>query len=133
MTLEEFLDHAKDLYRPWEGRSSFPHTDGDIERYYLWMRHCTGGMTGGSCWGTHSERFSTNESTPDFASLYELYEKICPNISFLQAKKIESKLVSETNTQDSSDYYGNFHEYLIKYIHLPSLYEYMIEAKLICE
>ena len=133
MKLEEFLDIAKDLYRPYEGRKSLPCKESEVDRQYLWMSHCTGGMRGGSCWGTHSERYSTNDSMPNFNSLYELYEKVCPNISFLHGKKIESTLVSETDCSDYADYYGNYHEYVIKYIHLPSLHEYMVEHNLISE
>jgi len=133
MTLEEFLDIAKDINRPWEGRRSIPCKETDCDRLYLWMTHCTGGMRGGSCWGTNRERYSSNDSVPEFNSLYELYEKVCPNISFLHGKKIESALINVTNESGSSDYYGNYHDYLIKYIHLPSLYEYMVEHNLICE
>lgn len=133
MNLEEFLDIAKDLSRPYEGRRSLPCKESEADRQYLWMSHCTGGMRGGSCWGTKVESYSTDSSMSEFNALYELYEKVCPNISFLHGRKIESSLVNETNESDSCDYYGNYHKYIIKYIHLPSLYEYMIEHNLIKE
>ena len=133
MDLEEFLNIAQDIYRPHEGHTSIPCSKGDLNREYLWMSHCTGGMRGGSCWGTNAEAYYNDNSMPNFNSLYELYEKVCPNISFLHGKKIESTFIGESNESDMCDYYGNYHNYIIKYIHLPSLYEYMIEHNLIKE
>lgn len=133
MDLEAFLDIAKDIYRPYEGIRSIPCREKDANRQYLWMSHCTGGVRGGSCWGSERERFFSNDSTPDFTALYELYEKVCPNISFLHGKKIDSTLIQTTNDYGCADYYGNYREYLITYIHLPSLYEYMVEHNLITE
>lgn len=85
------------------------------ERYfrgktYVWedgkMRSekwCTGG-TYGSCW---SDKLSpvSGEQQPDFEKLDELLSEICPNITFLQYKKIMRECVDIEESYES-DYYG---------------------------
>ena len=62
------------------------------------------GGTWGDCWGSHGS-VSPGERPDGMAELDTLLEKVAPNISFLQYKKITNECVS---TEDFSerDYYG---------------------------
>ena len=87
----------------------------DWERYfrgrvYVWedgkMRSdkwCTGGAYG-SCWGDKLSPVTPDEQ-PDFDELDELLADICPQVTFLQYKKIMRDCVDFEESHES-DYYG---------------------------
>lgn len=74
------------------------HEDGKLYS----MSWCTGGYRN-DCWGGSSPAFV--EEPYNFDELDALLEKIAPQLTFLQYKRIHSTCVS-TETQSQSDYYG---------------------------
>jgi hypothetical protein len=109
----------------------------DWDRYfrsteaYVWedgkMRSdkwCTGGSYG-SCW---SDKLSpvTPDDQPEFEALDELLTKICPNVTFLQYKKIMRDCV-RTEESYESDYYGGGCTYNRYVCDMKRLYETLRE------
>lgn len=90
---------------------------------------CSGGSWG-DCWG-NSGSCSTEEPV-SFVELDNLLERICPNLTFLQYKKIERECV-EVDTSYSYDYYGGCQHDSYYKCDLKKLYETMIEMGLITE
>jgi hypothetical protein len=89
--------------------------------YIQWQ---TGGMSGGSCWGTEATPCG-GEEKPDFKDLDTILEHFTPKITFLQYKKLD-KLIKETE-HSVSEYYGNYSDYKRNYIILKELYETLKE------
>ena len=92
-----------------------------VKEPVVYMRWETGGMTGGSCWGTkrHSKE---GEPKPQFRALDIVLKRLKPDISFLQFRDIES-LIKRVDYNDGSDYYGNHTDYDVEYIVLSELIE----------
>ena len=90
---------------------------------------CSGGSWG-DCWG-NSGSCSTEEPVA-FVELDNLLERICPNLTFLQYKKIERECL-EVETEYNSDYYGGCQHDSYYKCDLKKLYETMIEMGLITE
>ena len=91
---------------------------------------CTGGSWA-DCWGNTGTVGSSN--TPEGMDILdELLEKICPNISLLQYKRIMNECVYVNDFSDG-DYYGGttYHnQYVLK---VSSLYTYLVGSGLIDE
>lgn len=90
----------------------------------------TGGLTGGNCWGDSADTPVQPESEPDFYDLDKVLEALCPNISFLQYKKLCASVVELSNKSDSSDYYGNVYYQSVKTVKLDKLKKYLEENNL---
>lgn len=97
---------------------AFVHSDGKL-RSQKW---CTGG-TYGSCWSDSLSPISGDEQ-PDFEELDNLLSEICPNITFLQYKRLFSKCVSYEESYES-DYYGGGCNYKRYVCDAKSLYEFL--------
>lgn len=93
--------------------------------YVIYQRHETGGYSGGGCWdGMVATPYTNNEPRPNWTALDAVLRKICPDISYLRYKEIES-LVKDTQTGDYMDYYGNGQDYDIYFLPLEDLYKYL--------
>jgi hypothetical protein len=68
---------------------------------------------------------------PDFEDLDKILEKLCPNITQLQAKALEKDVVEQGEHDVDFEYYGNWSRYAFKKVDLKKLYEYLVEKKLI--
>lgn len=89
-----------------------------IKEAVIYMRHETGGVTGGSCWqNSHNRRYFNEE--PDFEILDMVLNELHPNITYLQYKKIAN--IIHTNEETQYEYYGNSIDYTIKYIVVSDL------------
>lgn len=89
--------------------------------------------TGGNwkdCWG--GESIIHPEGAKDFIELDELLGQICPNITFLQYKKLEKSCVSIEYDYEN-DYYGGRQNYAMWVCDLKSLYETLSEMNLITD
>lgn len=87
------------------------------------------GGTCGNCWDDHLSPI-TPDKTPEFTEFDELLEKICPNITFMQYKKLYKNCVT-TNEESVSDYYGGC-EYRANYVcDLQQLYYDLEEMGLV--
>jgi len=91
---------------------------------------CLGGSWN-DCWGSTG---SVSPSSPPegFFALDNLLEKIAPNISFLQYKKILNECVSTDEFSDH-DYYGGSTYHNKQMLNVIALYNYLIEKELIEE
>lgn len=108
----------------------------DWERYfrgrvYVWedgkmrsQKWCTGGAYG-SCWGDKLSPVTPDEQ-PEFDELDSLLADICPNITFLQYKKLMRGCV-EIEESRESDYYGGGCTYNRYVCDIKRLYEILEE------
>lgn len=105
----------------------------DFEENTIGIKWITGGMRGGSCWDEgNSQRYaSEGDPKPEFEDLDLILEKVIPHITFLQYKKLCKSLIKEESWSED-EYYGNSTNYMINYISIDELYNYLIE-NLLCE
>jgi hypothetical protein len=131
MRYEEFQDkmvalgHTKN---EWVNRQRSTEPAEEIEIHW-----CTGGQSGGSCWGGQHYAVS-GEPEPEFQELDEILEAVCPHITFLQYKRVcQEVIVFEENAQGhgGSDYYGNYRTYSSKTVNLRKLYDTLVEKELL--
>lgn len=84
-----------------------------------------GGLTGGSCWGDDANQPVDADPEPDMEYLDSFLEKIAPNITFLQYKKLLRETVTY-DTYSDNDYYGNYSNYSVKKITFDALYDSLV-------
>jgi hypothetical protein len=92
----------------------------------LSVRWVSGGQKGGSCWGSEGLHDIEAEEEPEFEELDKVLEKVCPQISFLQYKRICSECIEKDSDCDN-EYYGNWTKYSIKKVNLPKLFQTLKE------
>jgi len=98
----------------------------DVKELVIYGRYETGGMTGGSCWNDEEPHPYSNDPPDDRLEVLSLtLEKLMPNISYLQYKKI-SKLI-HNNEETEREYYGNSTDLMIEYIILSELESFINE------
>ena len=90
-------------------------------------RWTTGG-TWGDCWGNTGECFS--DPQPEFEEFDKLIERIAPNITFVNYKKLYNECVT-IETDDECDYYGGCCHKAYYKCDLHKLCDMMVEMKLI--
>ena len=88
-----------------------------------------GGITGGSCWGTSADNPVTADPEPEFEELDKILAEICPNISFLQYKRL-CQAVIKTKEETENCYYGNYYEKRIKSFSIAELEKYLKDNNL---
>lgn len=79
------------------------------------------------CWGNGGSVSGEPES--EFKTLDLIFEKVCPNISFIQYKNICNKIVV-SDTRSEGDYYGGSVTYGYKYFNVKDLYRELVERGL---
>lgn len=86
----------------------------------------TGGQGGGSCWddGDATHYAIDGDSEPEFDELDKVLTDVCPNITFLQYKKLCNEVVHNYE-YTSNEYYGNYTNYSVKWIDVEELYNYL--------
>ena len=114
-----------DRYDSDQGIYTTPFGLEKIEGKIIYQRHHVAGHSGGGYWdGANARYYKTDEPRPAWRVLDEVLKIICPDISYLRYREIES-LVQVDNYDDDSDYYGNNSEYDIYYIPLETLYKHL--------
>jgi hypothetical protein len=103
--------------------------DGDsiIKRWII------GGMIGGNCWDGAANRPISGDGEPNFKLLDMIFEKVCPNITYLQYKDVVDSCVSREDDYDYDydyDYYGNYYTYASESCGLRTLAYYLKENEL---
>jgi hypothetical protein len=101
----------------------------DLDKNYLYIYWRTGGESGGSCWddGTEDNHYAVSaDPEPEFESLDKLLIKLCPNISYLQYKRIIGSVI-KTGEYTQNEYYGNYTTYSYKVILLRDLFNILNE------
>ena len=84
-----------------------------------------GGREGGNCWGDEARYDVDQEEEPEFEELDNILNKICPNITFLQYKKILSFI--DKKVEEDYGWYGNYNLVAKKSLNLLTLYNYLKE------
>lgn len=92
-----------------------------IKEPVIYCRYKTGGYHGGSCWGDKPEGYTEEPPANRFKVLDLVLEKLKPNITYLQYKKIDNLIHNNSETQ--YEYYGNSTDYKVEYIILSELEE----------
>ena len=110
----------------YEGEFEPISRDDNTIRSNTW---CTGGDWA-DCWGNGGS--CEIENPVEFTELDNLLERICPNLTYLQYKKIERECV-EVDTDFNSDYYGGCQQDSYYKCDLKKLYETLMEMGLISE
>jgi hypothetical protein len=90
----------------------------------------SGGGTWGDCWG--NEGRIDSDIIPEFIKFDELIEQICPNITFIQYKKLHNACV-EQKYRYEYDYYGGSEKRMWWECDLKHLYQTLINMKVITE
>lgn len=89
-----------------------------------------GGVSGGSCWdSSNPQPYYTGQEIRGLDQLDSFLEKICPQITYLQFKKI-SKLILDVDHR-VAEYYGNHTKYRGSYLDFNQLYQELKEMNLI--
>ena len=131
MTREKFQDIVNEIaggpITKGLGKKTTYH---DIE--FLQEEWISGGMEGGNCWG--DEPFPIDDIDPEpngIAHLDTLLERVCPDISYLKYRRLESMF--ERNEHMDREYYGNYTITSSKSINIQCLWEYLTENYVIEE
>jgi len=96
------------------------------KRLVIYSSYTSGGYSGGSCWDDSEPRRYENEVPNDhMEALDKVLSVLCPNISYLNFKKIEKLMNHEFDTR--TEYYGNSSDITVDYIVLDELYEKLEE------
>lgn len=88
-----------------------------------------GGISGGSCWDegdSDPHYYSSSNEKISYESLDNLLEELCPDISFLQYRKIQA-LMTDVDIWTECEYYGNTSDYEFQTLPLKPLYELLVE------
>lgn len=96
-----------------------------VGKKILWRAWCTGGASGGNCWNDNPpQHFSRDDPVPDFDELDEYLTANCPNITFLQFRKLEKELVHDMTYQEH-EYYGNYSDYMCEFVVVEELEKFI--------
>ncbi len=97
-----------------------PNTE---KRLLVYSRYESGGVSGGSCWDSSNPQPYTSERPKNHMKILDLVlEKLCPNITYLDYKKISELIVNSEISE--YEYYGNSTDWVIEYIPLDELYKH---------
>lgn len=129
MTFQEFMKkYDSSFYTVYLPALWYKDEDKSFQGCYIeWT---TGGLTGGSCWGTEANEAVTGEIEPEFEDLDKILENICPSISFLQYKDVCREII-KTYEGQHNEYYGNYRTYCIKYFSAEDLYNVLNQKGLL--
>ena len=140
MEYHEFLEKCKEIYHDeslkFDGQLEETYRDKSVFRYWekpeieearLYVEWETGGSRGGSCWGGVSEGYSSDDPPKELTLLDTILEKLCPNLSFLQFRRLCNNLMKYDSYSDNGDYYGNYTTYGYKFILLEELFRFLKE------
>lgn len=98
---------------------------------FVECRRLVGGHTGASCWDdSPSDRPVSADPPEPFTDLDTILEAVCPNLTFLQYKRLERDVV-KVDEESDGDYYGNAYIYEIKRVTLDELYDWLQKNKLL--
>jgi hypothetical protein len=115
MTYEEYHEIIKELYclnGDWIG---------DAEN--LEVEWVTGGRYGGN-WRGDSPDTPLHPEPPLDIDLDALFERLCPNLTYLKYRKLEK--VIENDTREDREYYGNYTTYGIRRVNYRKLYDFLV-------
>lgn len=117
----------KQKWKMFADKHNIRHTDG-IVKSDSWSL----GGTYGNCWNDSKSQVSGEPQPASFSEFDNILESVCPNITFLQYKKLYNACVS-TDTRGESDYYGGHVEYGFYKFNVKYLYDELISLGIISE
>jgi hypothetical protein len=146
-TYQDFLEFAKGLgvvisYPDKRSRSHLRRQIEDLqgtapvpepikpEEAFVSVEWVSGGVTGGSCWGSSADIPVNADPEPEFECLDRILEAISPTISFIQYKRLRADCV-EHDTKCQCGYYGNSTNYAVKRVKILTLYNALVEKQMI--
>lgn len=95
--------------------------------YIIYKKWDAYGYSGGSCWGDEANYYE-GRFEPDFKALDKILEVVCPNISYLQYKKLSDIIITSDHTE--YEYYGNSTTYKYEYVYLSELLKWIRNSKI---
>lgn len=95
----------------------------NIKEPVIYKAQVISGHSGGSCWDDSNPEYFENKKDESWKCLDLVLEKLKPSITYLQYKKISSLI--HTNEETEREYYGNDRDWLIQYIILSELEEFL--------
>jgi hypothetical protein len=122
MTYEEFLEKLS-------GAGVIDQGATEISTHWR-----TGGMTGGSCWGSRADMPVPAEKEPEFEKLDEILELVCPHMGFVQYRRVCQRVIEldeNPSGYGGGDYYGNYYTYAEKKVKLHNLFLALQERELL--
>lgn len=122
----EFYPKGREVYSCISGKPTMDN--------HLYSEWTVGGIGGGSCWddgtGRDPHYSIQGEVEPEFTAIDAVLFEVCPNLSFLQYRKLMAD-VMKTDMYTIGEYYGNSTSYACKSISLRDLFNKLIEMKVI--
>lgn len=114
--------HIKDIESLEDFKNEVKSLLGTCELRNQW---CVGGRSGGSCWDEGSPDYYSisADDEPEDEYLDEILEAFCPDITFLQYKRLLKNGLYEVKEWTQSEYYGNYYEYKSKTLALNVLFD----------
>ena len=98
-------------------------------RLYLAHSRCTGGFTGGNCWGDTPTAIEP-EPVKDFTILDKVLLAVCPDIPYLKYKELKEKHVV-IKTWSEYSYYSNSEDYEATLLCLEDVFNFLKANNLI--
>lgn len=120
-----YKDEPSDTYHCYSSREKIENEP------CLEVRWTTGGVSGGSCWDSSNPRsYVSSEIPEELNSIDIILEKLNPEITFIQYKRLTAGLV-KSDSYSQNEYYGNSTNYAVKRVDLKELYEALLEKGLL--
>lgn len=115
----------KERWKMFADKNNIRHNDG-VVKSDSWSL----GGTYGNCWNDTKHQVSGEPQPASFFEFDNLLESVCPNITFLQYKKLYNACVS-TDTRGESDYYGGHVEYGFYQFNVKHLFDELVNLGII--
>lgn len=141
MTFEDFVEklikaYPNGLYErsrkyptQWKAIDNF--SQAGKETFILGEEVRTGGMTGGICFDNGEPEYCESEHGHVVFDPDSILEVICPNISYLRARKLVKSIESKIEQRTEREYYGNTSEYRRWVVNVYDLYNAFKENELL--
>ncbi|MBW3021101.1 hypothetical protein KY334_07435 [Candidatus Woesearchaeota archaeon] len=98
----------------------------------IYIKWIIGGEEGGSCWDEEDSEphYPVDiEDEPNFDVLDNILNNVCPSMNFTQYKELLK--LTTVDEFSKNEYYGNYTVYAIKSIKLKTIFDFLVEHKLI--
>ena len=89
------------------------------------VRWCTGGLSGGDCWGSSADYAREGENEPNFDQLDSIIKEYFPDVGYFKFKEFLKDNVEYSNYSEN-EYYGNSSNYTVKSIDLIKVFDFLV-------
>ncbi len=108
--IEKYTDDYYKSFRQMLPRTGKALKDINLDDCLL-LKWMAGGVGGGNCWKDDDHYSIPAEPEPPFEDIDIIIEKVCPNLTYLQYKKLIPEIIS-IDTVTDYEYYGNSTNYM---------------------